>query len=42
MMMGINDLPTIITKIDIFGQGIDLRIDKLIKSKTLFGGILPF
>lgn len=40
MMMGINDLPTIITKIDIFGQGIDLRIDKLIKSKTLFGGIL--
>jgi hypothetical protein len=33
-------LSSIITKIDLFGQGIELRIDKLVKSQTLFGGLL--
>jgi hypothetical protein len=30
----------LITSIDQFGQGIELRIDKLVKSKTFFGGLL--
>jgi hypothetical protein len=36
----ISKLANLITKIDMFGQGIKLRIHKRVESKTLFGGIL--
>lgn len=39
-MTGLINIPSIITQIDLFGQGIELRIDKLVKSKTIFGGLL--
>jgi hypothetical protein len=35
-----HNLTRIIKNIDLFGQGIELRIDKFSKSKTIIGGLL--
>ena len=36
----IEKLLEIVTKIDMLGQSIKLRINKEVKSKTIFGGIM--